>query len=196
MKDAVIIGSGPGGYYCALKLAKLGKDVAIVEERDIGGVCTNSGCIPTKALLESARILHEARNSERMGIECNVELNFEKAKKNAELAVKRSQKGIEHLLTTANVSILSGRGRLTERNVVEVSGENDGSVEAENVVIATGSHTRDLPNIACDGKTILSSRDLLNIDHIPESLLIIGGGSIGVEFAAIFSTFGSQVTVA
>ncbi|TET13388.1 MAG: FAD-binding protein, partial [Candidatus Thorarchaeota archaeon] len=89
MKDAVIIGSGPGGYYCALKLAKLGKDVAIVEEGDVGGTCTNVGCIPTKALLESARILHEAGTSGRMGIECEPALNFQKVKKNADVAAKR-----------------------------------------------------------------------------------------------------------
>ena len=195
MKDAVIIGSGPGGYYCALKLAKLGKDVAIVEEGDVGGTCTNVGCIPTKALLESARILHEAGSSERMGIECGPRLDFRKAKQNADVAMKRSRKGIEQLLDQAGVSLLHGHGKVTEANVIEVSGTDEGTVEAENIVIATGSFTRNLPNIACDGEMILSSRALLNLDHIPESLLIVGGGSIGVEFACIFGTFGSKVTI-
>jgi dihydrolipoamide dehydrogenase len=196
MKDAVIIGSGPGGYYCALKLSKLGKDTAIVEEGDIGGVCTNSGCIPTKALLESARILHEARNSERMGVKCqDVKLDFEKAKKNVGLAVKRSQKGIEHLLNEAGVSIFRGQGKLVKENVVEVAGPDAGTIETKNIVIATGSSTRNLQNVSCNGETILSSKDLLDLDHIPESLLVIGGGSIGVEFATIFSTFGSEVTI-
>ncbi|MFQ6106145.1 MAG: dihydrolipoyl dehydrogenase [Thermoplasmata archaeon] len=195
MKDAVIIGSGPGGYYCALRLAKLGKNVAIVEEENMGGVCTNAGCIPTKALLESARILHEARSSERMGVECSPKLDFEKAKKNAEISVMRSRKGIEHLLHQANVSILRGRGRLAEENVVKISGENEGTIEANHIVVATGSHTRNLPSVAYDGRTILSSKELLDIGHVPESLLIIGGGSIGVEFATIFGTFGSRVTV-
>jgi dihydrolipoamide dehydrogenase len=195
MKDAVIIGSGPGGYYCALKLAKLGKDVAIVEEGDVGGTCTNVGCIPTKALLESARILHEAGTSERMGIECDPKLDFVKAKKNADVAAKRSRKGIEQLLDQAGVGLLRGRGKVTEANAIEVSGKDEGTVEAGNIVIATGSSTRDLQNIACDGEMILSSRDLLNLDHVPESLIIIGGGSIGVEFASIFGTFGSKVTI-
>lgn len=196
MKDAVIIGSGPGGYYCGLKLARHGKDVAIVEKDKIGGVCTNSGCIPTKAFLESARILHQTRNSERMGIECkDVELNFDKTKKNAELSIKKSKLGIEHLLNSAGVEILHGRGSLTRENVVEVSGEDEGSIETKNVVIATGSSPRNLPNIACDGETILSSKELLNFRRVPESLLIIGGGSIGVEFAMIYGTFGSQVAI-
>lgn len=195
MKDAAIIGSGPGGYYCALKLSKLGKDTAIVEEGDMGGVCTNSGCIPTKALLESARILHEARNSERMGIKCHVTLDFEKARKNVELAVKKSQKGIEHLLNEAGVGVLRGKGKLVKENAVEVTGPDAGTIVAKNIVIATGSSTRNLQNVSCDGETILSSRNLLDLDHIPESLLIIGGGSIGVEFATIFSTFGSEVTI-
>ncbi len=195
MKDAVIFGSGPGGYYCALKLAKLGKDVAIVEEGDVGGTCTNVGCIPTKALLESARILHEAGASGRMGIECEPALNFQKAKKNADVATKRSCKGIEHLLDQAGVSLLHGHGKVTEANVIEVSGSDEGTVKAKNIVIATGSSTRDLPNVACDGEMILSSRGLLNLDHVLESLIIIGGGSIGVEFASIFGTFGSKVTM-
>lgn len=196
MKDAVIIGSGPGGYYCALKLSKLGKDIAIIEEGDIGGVCTNSGCIPTKALLESARILHDARNSERMGVKCQeVTLDFEEAKKNVGLAVKKSQKGIEHLLNEAGVGVLRGQGKLVKENAVEIAGPDAGTIEAKNIVIATGSSTRNLPNVACDGETILSSKDLLDLDHIPESLLIIGGGSIGVEFATIFGTFGSEVTI-
>lgn len=195
MKDAVIIGSGPGGYYCALKLAKLGKDVAIVEEGDVGGTCTNVGCIPTKALLESARILHEAGSGERMGINCDPRLDFRKAKKNADVATKRSRKGIERLLDQAGVSLLHGHGKVTEANVIEISGTDDDAIEAKNIVIATGSSTKDLPNVACDGEMILSSRVLLNLDHIPESLLIVGGGSIGVEFASIFGTFGSKVTI-
>jgi dihydrolipoamide dehydrogenase len=195
MKDAVIVGSGPSGYYCALKLAKFGKDAAIVEEGDIGGTCTNVGCIPTKALLESARILHEARTSGRMGIECEPKLDFGKAKKNAEIATTRSRKGIEQLLDKAGVEVLCGRGEVTEANVIEVSGKDASTVEAKNIVIATGSSTRNLPNIACDGQMILSSRNLLNLDHVPESLLIIGGGSIGAEFASIFGTFGSKVTI-
>ncbi|MCK4367867.1 MAG: FAD-dependent oxidoreductase, partial [Thermoplasmata archaeon] len=122
-------------------------------------------------------------------------LDFGKAKKNADVATKRSRKGIEQLLDHAGVSLLRGHGKVTEANVIEVSGTDEGTVEAENIVIATGSFTRNLPNIACDGEMILSSRALLNLDHIPESLLIVGGGSIGVEFACIFGTFGSKVTI-
>ena len=111
------------------------------------------------------------------------------------VATTRSRKGIEQLLDQAGVEFLHGHAKVTEANAIEVSGEDAGTVEAKNIVIATGSSTRDLPNIACDGGMILSSRDLLNLDHVPESLLIIGGGSIGVEFASIFGTFGSKVTI-
>ncbi|PIZ98255.1 dihydrolipoyl dehydrogenase, partial [Candidatus Micrarchaeota archaeon CG_4_10_14_0_2_um_filter_49_7] len=173
--DLVIIGGGPGGYVCAIRAAQLGGRVALIEKADLGGVCANAGCIPTKALHASA----------------DKGLSFEEAKKRMKNAVARSNKGVEFLLKSNNVDVVKGEAKLVSVNQVEV-GEK--LINGTNIVIATGSCDAELPHIRFGGH-VLSGPGLLNLETMPETLAVIGGGYIGCEFASIFNSFGSKVSI-
>ncbi len=197
MPDTIVIGSGPGGYVAAMRCAQMGQSVAIVEMGEIGGVCTNTGCIPTKTLLESAKLARDIRKSSRRGINVSdVEIDFSKVMKRKESVVQRNSKGVEFLLKENNVEIINGKGYIVDRNTVRIE-TSDGSTELKTnyIIIATGSRERELPNLRIDGERVLGSEQLLDIDHLPSSLLIVGGGAIGVEFAQIFSSLGTKVTI-
>ncbi len=195
--DTIVIGSGPGGYVAAIRCAQMGQSVAIVELGDIGGVCTNTGCIPTKTLLESAKLVREIRKSSRHGIEvADMRIDFSKVMKRKESVVSRNSKGVEFLLKENKVDVIKGKGFIVDKNTVRVE-EEGGSRELKTkfIIIATGSKERELPNLKIDGKRVLGSKQLLDIEHLPSSLLIVGGGAIGVEFAQIFSSLGTKVTI-
>lgn len=197
MPDTVVIGSGPGGYVAAMRCAQMGQSVSIVEIGDIGGVCTNTGCIPTKTLLESAKLVREIRKSSRHGIGVSdMKIDFSKVMKRKESVVSRNSKGVEFLLKENNVNIINGKGFIVDKNTVRVE-EAGGSRELETkyIIIATGSKERELPNLKIDGERVLGSDHLLDIEQLPSSLLIVGGGAIGVEFAQIFSSLGTKVTI-
>ncbi len=197
LPDTVVIGSGPGGYVAAIRCAEYGHSVAVVEMGDIGGVCTNTGCIPTKTMLESARLVREIKRGGRHGITVsNLKIDFTKVMKRKESVVSRNSKGIQYLLDENKVETIRGKAFIVDPNHVRVETE-DGprELEAKYIIIATGSKERQLPNIQMDGDRILGSEQMLTIKELPSSLLIIGGGAIGVEFAQVFTSFGTKVTI-
>lgn len=198
MKIAVL-GGGPGGYVAALKAAQLGAQVIVVESSEVGGTCLNWGCIPTKALLASAEALHKARNLSDYGIELNgsVTPNLSLIMERKNKVVSTQVKGIRALFKSWGVELIEGRGRLTGPASIEVE-KKDGStatIAADKIIIATGSRPAELPAFKFDGKNILSSNEALTITDIPKSMLIIGAGVIGCEFACIYNELGAEVTM-
>ncbi|HKD12455.1 MAG TPA: dihydrolipoyl dehydrogenase [Thermoanaerobaculia bacterium] len=197
--DLAIIGSGPGGYVAAIRAAQLGLSVLIVEKDSrLGGVCTLRGCIPTKALLHTADLLEEARHGADVGISAReVRLDLPAAMKHKEKVVRQSTNGITYLMKKNRVDVATGFGRIAAPGRVSVAAA-DGSETAygaKNVVVATGSEPRSLPGVEIDHKTILSSDSILELTEVPKSLVVIGSGAVGVEFASMFARFGSKTTV-
>jgi len=189
----IVIGSGPGGYKSAVHAAKKGLDVKLIEKSDdIGGVCTNHGCIPSKALLSIAETIDDIQNSRRKGISSSIDdIDFNKAQMVKNRAVKTSQKGIINQLEENDIEI-KGEAKIKDKNTVDVGGEVH---EADYIIIATGSEPIILPGLDVDEENILTSRGVLKLDEIPEDILIIGGGYIGIELAFVLSSFGSKVTI-
>lgn len=194
--DVVIIGAGPGGYVAGIRAGQLGLKAAVVEKADVGGVCLNWGCIPTKALLKNAEVANLVQNDARkFGVEFeDVHVNWAPAVKRSQRVKRRLVKGVEFLLKKYEAELVRGEGRLTSPNTVDVS--PDGRVlEAENIVIATGSHARLLPGMEADGERIIVSRHAVELDSVPEKLLIMGAGAVGMEFAYVYNAYGTEVTV-
>ena len=197
--DVVIIGSGPGGYVAAIRAAQLGLSVLIVErDSRLGGVCTLRGCIPTKALLHTADLLEEARHGAEVGVASReVRLELSAAMKHKEKVVRQSSNGVSYLMKKNRVEVANGFGRITGVGRVSVAAA-DGSetaYSAKNILVATGSEPRSLPGIEIDHKTILSSDSILEVTEVPKSLIVIGSGAVGVEFASMFARFGSKTTI-
>jgi len=197
--DLIVIGAGPGGYVAAIRAAQLGMKVAVVErDNALGGTCGLRGCIPTKALLHTADLLEQARNGSTFGVTCGeVTLDLAKAHQHREKVVKKSAKGVEFLFRKNKITWLQGHGRLLGGGAVEVT-SSDGqktSVSARNILLATGSRCGDLPHIKPDSDRILNSDHALVLEHVPASLLVVGAGAVGMEFASIYSRFGAKVTV-
>jgi dihydrolipoamide dehydrogenase len=197
--DVAIIGSGPGGYVAAIRAAQLGMSILLVErESKLGGVCTLRGCIPTKALLHTADVLEEARHGSEVGVASReVRLDFPGAMKHKEKVVRQSTNGISYLMKKNKVDLATGFGRIAGPGKVAVSGP-DGSettYSAKNILIATGSTPRSLPGMEIDHQAVLSSDSILELPEVPRSLVVIGSGAVGVEFASMFSRFGSKITV-
>jgi dihydrolipoamide dehydrogenase len=196
--DVAIIGSGPGGYVAAIRAAQLGLTVACIEVDKLGGVCLNIGCIPTKALLTSALLVNEMRDGEKHGIVAKeVSFDLGPAQQRSRAVADQMNRGIAHLFKKNKITHVEGFGRLQGEGKVEVEGP-DGSkrtLEAANVIIATGSRPRDLPVLKIDEDRIWSSTGALMQQKAPESLLIVGAGAIGMEFADVFGSYGSKVTI-
>jgi dihydrolipoamide dehydrogenase len=196
--DVLVIGGGPGGYVSALRASQLGAQVALVEERYIGGVCLNVGCIPTKALLRSADVFETVSDAQAYGVTVDgaVEADWPAMQKRKARVVRRLTTGVRGLLRKAKVTVFDGRGRLVGPHTVEVSGEGGTQrIEAAKVIVATGSRPIRLPLPGFDLPGVLDSTGALALETLPERLLIVGGGVIGCEFAAIFATLGVQVTI-
>ena len=197
--DVAIIGSGPGGYVAAIRAAQLGMSVLIVEKDSrLGGVCTLRGCIPTKALLHTADVLEEARHGADVGVATReVRLDFPAATRHKEKIVRQSSNGVSYLMKKNKVDVATGFGRIVAHGKVSVASADgaETTFSAKNVLIATGSNPRSLPGIEIDHKSILSSDSILELTEIPKSLLVIGSGAVGVEFASMFARFGSKATV-
>lgn len=197
-RDLVIIGSGPGGYVAAIRAAQLGLGVTVVEkDPKFGGTCLHRGCIPTKALLRTAGLLDEIRSSERFGIDvASPRLDLDKAQTFKQQVVDRNAKGIEYLFKKNGIEGAHGRGRLVGTHEVEVAGDaGTKTYEARHILIATGSVPRELPFAATDGKRVLNSDHLLEWDEVPASLVVLGAGAVGCEFASIFNSFGTEVAL-
>jgi len=195
----VIIGSGPGGYVAAIRSAQLGAEVTVVEDTEVGGGCLNRGCIPTKALLASSEIYSKAKDIGQFGIELRGELvpNIANIVERKDKIVATQVKGIRSLFKSWGVVLKEGRAVLSSPSVVEVS-LRDGAVEkiaADRIIISTGSRPAVIPSLPFDGETVISSTDALFVSKIPQSLLIVGAGVIGCEFACLFGGLGSDVTM-
>lgn len=194
--DVLIIGGGPGGYVAAIRAHQRGLNVGLVERADLGGVCLNWGCIPTKALLHSAGLLDEMRNAKQIGVVAdNVRGDYAAAQKHSRRAANRLGKGVQFLMRSNKVTVYNGLARITAPGKVHVEGDETQTVEAKNIIIATGGRPRLLPGLEADGKQILTSREALALTKVPKSMVIIGAGAIGVEFASIFNSFGVEVTI-
>ena len=190
--DVVVLGGGSGGYACALRAAELGLSVALVERGKPGGTCLHRGCIPTKALLHAAEVADAAREGSRFGIKStfeSVDMSGVHAYKDG--VVGRLYKGLQGLVSARSIEFVEGSGRLVAADTVEVDGRR---VTGRNVVLATGSYAKTLPGLEMGGR-IMSSDQVLAIDHVPARVVVLGGGVIGVEFASVFRSFGSEVTV-
>ena len=195
--DVVVIGSGPGGYVAAIRAAQLGMKVACVEADKLGGVCNNVGCIPTKAMLESAHFAARMGDLAEFGIKVgNVELDIGVAAKRAKKVAEQGAKGVAYLFKKNGIEHVKGWGRLAGKGKVAVKGDGGERVlEAKNVIIATGSRAKDLPILKFDGDRVWSSDNAVFPSAMPESLAVIGAGAVGMEFADVYASFGAKVTV-
>ncbi len=192
-KDIVIIGGGPGGYVAAIHAAHLGAKVALVEKDKLGGTCLNRGCIPTKALVRSAEVLREAKRATDFGLEIPVvNVNFPGIMARKSNVVDKLVSGVEQLMKSNKISVHRGTGRILSPQLVKV---NDEEIAAKKIVIATGSETTLLPIPGLDLPGVLTTDDILELKELPESLVVIGGSHVGVEFASIFNELGTKVTI-
>ncbi|MEY2844574.1 MAG: hypothetical protein RL076_120 [Chloroflexota bacterium] len=198
--DVVVVGAGPGGYVSAIRAAQLGLKVAVVERQMMGGVCLNVGCIPTKALLHTADLLEEIHESAKFGITTTgVALDWNATIKNKDGVVKQMTQGVSFLMKKNKIDVIMGDAALAGRGTIHVK-SSDGktaTLTTKNTIIATGAKPREIPAVGAvfDGERIMSSWQALNMKSVPKSLLIVGAGAIGVEFASMYRTFGSQVTL-
>lgn len=192
--DIIVIGSGPGGYVAAIRAAQCGKRVAIVEKADAGGVCLNWGCIPTKALVRSAQVYADCKAAATFGvsIEGEVKPDWTKMVERERMVATTMNKGVQFLLKKNNIDLLAGFGRLKAAHVVDVDGVE---YEAGSVILATGARPRVMPFMPIDGKHIISSKEALVLPELPQTMVVVGSGAIGSEFAYIYATMGVKVTI-
>ncbi len=197
--DLIVIGSGPGGYVAAIRASQLGLKTVIVERAELGGICLNWGCIPTKALLKSAQVYNYMKHAENYGIklETPAQPDFEAIVKRSRTVAETMSKGVQFLLKKNNVEVIAGFGKIVKDHKVEITKE-DGSVEtieAPHIVLATGARSKELPHIKQDGKKIIGYRQALTLPKQPESMVVMGSGAIGSEFAHFYSSLGTKVTI-
>ncbi len=192
--DLLVLGAGPGGYVAAIRAAQLGLKTAIVERENLGGVCLNWGCIPSKALLRNAEVLELCKRADEFGISFdNLRHDFGKAIDRSRQVVRRLTGGVGFLLKKNGVEHITGEGVFRDKNTLLVDGGTP--VSADNIIIATGARPRELPNLPVNNTTIITSRDAMELREIPKRIVIVGGGAIGVEFADIYHSYGSEVTI-
>lgn len=196
--DIIVIGSGPGGYVAAVRAAQAGKRTAIVEREALGGVCLNWGCIPTKALLKSASVYHYVKNAAAYGIniEGEAKADISKIVARSRGVAETMSKGIDFLMKKNKIDVLRGHGSIESKGVVAVENEEGRTLyEADHIILATGARPRQMPFIPVDGEKIITSREALVIKELPESIVVIGSGAIGSEFAFLFAQLGVKVTI-
>lgn len=195
--DVAILGSGPGGYVAAIKGNQLGLKVALVEKyAKFGGTCLHWGCVPTKSLLLNAELYEKAKKGKEFGILYkNVRLDYSLVKARKDKMVKKLSMGTDFLMKKNKIETYRGKGRLIAPGTVQIEGDEVREIRAGKIIIATGSEAKLFPGLEPDGKTILTNKEILDLESVPKSLLIIGGGAVGVEFASIFTRFDTQVTI-
>jgi len=192
--DIVIVGAGSGGYACALRAAELGLAVVMVEKDKVGGTCLHRGCIPTKALLHAAEVADAAREGEKIGVKSSIDgIDMAGVNSYKDGVVTRLHKGLTGLVKSRKITVVEGAGKLVAANAVEVDGTRYEATKA--VVLATGSYSRSLPGLDIDGERIITSEHALKLDRVPASVVVLGGGVIGVEFASVWKSFGADVTI-
>ena len=193
--DVVVIGAGPGGYVAAIRAAQLGLSTAVIEDDNVGGVCLNWGCIPSKSLLRNAEVLELVKNAGDYGISVgDVTFDYGLAIDRSRQVVRRLTGGVGSLLRKNGVEHISGRGILQSANTIAIDGA-DRAISADNIMVATGARARHIPGIPVDGETVLTSREAIVLREVPERVVIVGGGAIGVEFADIYHSYGAEVMI-
>ncbi|WP_341840605.1 dihydrolipoyl dehydrogenase [Chitinophaga caseinilytica] len=196
--DVIVIGSGPGGYVAAIRASQLGFKTAIVERENLGGICLNWGCIPTKALLKSAQVMEYIQHSKDYGVTVgDAKADFPAVIKRSRGAADKMSKGVQFLMKKNKIDVLLGNGKLKAKGQVEVT-DKDGKTavhEAKHIILATGARSRELPNLKIDGKTVIGYREAMNLPTQPKSMIVVGSGAIGVEFAYFYATMGTKVTI-
>jgi len=191
--DVVILGGGRGGYACALRSAQLGLSVALIEEDKLGGTCLHRGCIPTKALLHAGEVADNTRHASDFGVNAEfISIDMLAVNAYKDGVVSKLHKGLQGLVKSRNVTYIEGHGKLVGKNIVEVNGVQ---YTGKNVVLATGSYPKTLPGLTIDGKQIITSEQAIKMEHVPASVIVLGGGVIGCEFASVWKSFGSEVTI-
>lgn len=195
--DVIVLGSGPGGYPAAIRASQLGLKVAIVEKENLGGICLNWGCIPTKALLKSAEVNHYIQSATSFGIEATGTPNFDAIIKRSRGVADKMSKGVQFLMKKNKIDVIMGTGKLVAKNKLQVTdGEGKSQiVEGKYIIIATGARSRELPNLPQDHKKVIGYREALVLPEQPKSLIVVGSGAIGTEFAYFYHTIGTDVTV-
>jgi len=195
--DIAVIGGGPGGYVAAIRAAQLGKKTVLIEKEHLGGVCLNWGCIPTKALLKSAEAFRLINKAEEFGIEVkNVKFDIQKIINRSRNVSAQLSNGVSGLLKKNKVTVLSGVARLLSQNKIEINtAQSISTITAKNIIIATGARAKSLPSYEADGRLVWTYKEAMVPDFMPKSLIIVGSGAIGIEFASFYSTLGAEVTV-
>ncbi|PJZ00910.1 MULTISPECIES: dihydrolipoyl dehydrogenase [Bacillus] len=204
--DVVILGGGTGGYVAAIRAAQLGLKTAVVEKEKLGGTCLHKGCIPSKALLRSAEVYRTAREADQFGVEtAGVSLNFEKVQQRKQAVVDKLAAGVNHLMKKGKIDVFNGYGRILGPSIFSPlpgtisvergNGEENDMLIPKQVIIATGSRPRMLPGLEADGESVLTSDEALQMEKLPKSIIIVGGGVIGIEWASMLHDFGVKVTV-
>lgn len=195
--DVIVLGSGPGGYVTAIRASQLGLKTAVIEKESLGGVCLNWGCIPTKALLKSAKVFDFLNHAEDYGLTVdNVDKDFTAVVKRSRSIADGMSKGVQFLMKKNKIDVIEGHGKLKPGKKVSVEKEGKSTVyEADHIVIATGARSRELPNLPQDGKKVIGYRKAMTLEKQPESMIIVGSGAIGVEFASFYNSMGTTVTI-
>jgi dihydrolipoamide dehydrogenase len=197
--DIIIIGSGPGGYVTAIRASQLGKKVAIVEKSELGGICLNWGCIPTKSLLKSAQVFSYAKHAADYGVAItgDIKADFDAIVKRSRRVAAGMSKGVQFLLKKNKVEVVAGNGKLKGNGLVEVTATDGKKTElkSEHIIVATGARSRELPNLKQDGKKIIGYREAMTLPNQPKSMVVVGSGAIGSEFACFYNSIGTQVTL-
>ncbi|HCY42499.1 MAG TPA: dihydrolipoyl dehydrogenase [Prolixibacteraceae bacterium] len=197
--DLLVVGSGPGGYVAAIRAAQLGLNVGVVEKENLGGICLNWGCIPTKSLLKSAQAMEYAKHAADYGVSISGEIkpDFEAMVKRSRGVADGMSKGIQYLFTKNKIEEINGYGRLVDKNSVEVTDETGKRTlhSAKNIILATGARSRELPNLEQDGEKIIGYREAMTLPKQPKSMVVVGSGAIGSEFAYFYQSIGTDVTL-
>lgn len=194
--DIIVLGGGPGGYPAAIRAAQMGKKVALIEAKELGGTCLNRGCIPSKALIACAERLQEIKEAESFGITVKeVSFDFSKMAEKKDQVVQKMRKGLEGLIAANKITLFRGYGKLTSANEVEIKGKDTLTIQGQKIIIASGSEPKSIGAFPFDYKKIHDSTSLLELKVLPQSLVIIGGGVIGCEFASLYAILGVEVTI-
>ncbi|MBP7497748.1 MAG: dihydrolipoyl dehydrogenase, partial [Bacteroidales bacterium] len=199
MKNIIVIGSGPGGYVAAIRAAQLGFKVSIIEKSELGGICLNWGCIPTKALLKSAAVFNYMKHSKDYGINIEGEIkpDFNSIIQRSRKIASDMSKGIQYLMKKNNIEVIQGKAALKDKNTIKVTSAdgNISEVKADYIILATGARSKDIPAFKQDGQHIVGYREALTLPKLPKTMLIIGSGAIGSEFAYFYNSLGTKVTL-
>lgn len=195
--DTAIIGAGPGGYVAAIKLAQGGKTVCLIEKQFLGGTCLNVGCIPTKTLISRTNLAHEVIcHADELGIEKGaIRPNFAKMQRGKDSVVKKMRQGLQGLLESNQITIIHGQAEFVSPKELKITGKENCKIKAEQIIIATGSEPLDIPSLPCDHQLVCNSTSILELTELPKTLVIVGGGYIGCEFASLFADLNVKVTI-